>query len=255
VLGIRNLGPSASVPSPSVLNGPGAWDFSTQGGWDAADCRVGAAIAPGAECHLTVYFQADGTGPRVAQLNVDAPQLASLALAAITGTGVSSVAVPALDVIEFAHPADGQYFLAADPAEIALLDAGGPGGGWQRTGMRFTAWPADSAQPGDAQPVCRFFGTPGVGPNSHFFTADAAECAAVRRDAHWIDEGIAFRARLPASAGCAAGDTPLWRLWCAVADATASRHRNVTDQALVSPMVAGGWVLEGAVMCVAGGGG
>ena len=28
--------------------------------------------------------------------------------------------------------------------------------------------------------VCRFFGTPGKGPNSHFYTADAAECAKVK---------------------------------------------------------------------------
>jgi serine protease len=121
--------------------------------------------------------------------------------------------------------------------------------------MRFTAWPAGGAQPADAQPVCRFFGTPGIGPNSHFFTADTVECAAVRRDPRWIDEGISFRARLPANGACAAGDAPLRRLWWAGADATASRHRYVTDPALVAPMIAAGWVLEGTVMCVAAGGG
>ena len=42
------------------------------------------------------------------------------------------------------------------------------------------------------QAVCRFFGTPNVGPNSHFYTADAAECAKVKTYPAWTFEGIAF---------------------------------------------------------------
>ena len=43
--------------------------------------------------------------------------------------------------------------------------------GWTRTGGQFTVFtePAEGLAA-----VCRFFGTPNVGPNSHFYTADAA---------------------------------------------------------------------------------
>lgn len=252
VLAVRNVGSAPLVPSAMVVNGPGAYDYSTQASGAADDCGLGVAIPPGGECRLNVYFQPQAAGVRAAQLNFDAPQLASLALAGITGAGVVRASVATLEVIEFAHAASGQYFLATDAAETAMLDAGGPGGGWQRTGMRFTAWPAAGSEPADAQPVCRFFGTPGVGPNSHFFTANGTECAAVRGDPRWIDEGIAFRARLPVDGACAAHDAPLLRLWRAGADATASRHRYVANAALVPAMQADGWTLEGAVMCVAG---
>ena len=42
------------------------------------------------------------------------------------------------------------------------------------------------------QAVCRFFGTPGKGLNSHFYTADAAECAKVKTLPAWTFEAIAF---------------------------------------------------------------
>ena len=75
------------------------------------------------------------------------------------------------------------YFISADPAEIAVLDGGAFGGAWKRTGSTFPAWDVNGA-PGNTVPVCRFFGTDQyrangsrIGPNSHFYTADPAECA------------------------------------------------------------------------------
>ena len=38
-------------------------------------------------------------------------------------------------------------------------------------------------------PVCRFYAK---GPNSHFYTAEAVECAAVKNDPGWTFEGIAY---------------------------------------------------------------
>jgi serine protease len=114
--------------------------------------------------------------------------------------------------------------------------------------MTFRAWPSDALQ-ADAMPVCRFFGAPGYGPNSHFYTAYASECAIVRTDAHWIEEGATFRARLPSAGGCGAGDVTVVRLWLAGDVVTASRHRYVTDPATADQMRAAGWVLEGPVFC------
>jgi len=101
--------------------------------------------------------------------------------------------VPTVDVIEFHHPPSGQYFLTADTAEAALLEGGGLGPDWRRTGATFQAYPRDAQAPVEARDACRFFGTPGLGPNSHFYTTDAAECAAVGADPHWTREGVAFR--------------------------------------------------------------
>ena len=98
-------------------------------------------------------------------------------------------------------------------------------------------------------PVCRFFGTPGLGPNSHFYSAYANECAIVRTDAHWIAEAATFRARLPSAGVCGAGDVTVERLWLAGDRVTASRHRYVTERATADAMRAAGWVLEGPVFC------
>ena len=53
---------------------------------------------------------------------------------------------------------------------------------WRRTGFNFKAYGPDA---GLGVPTCRFFGTPGFGPNSHFYTIDARECALVLMDPHW----------------------------------------------------------------------
>ena len=249
VLALRNLGSAPLVPSALVLNGPGAYDYTALATGDPQDCAVGVAIAPGGECHLNLWFTPSAAGARDANVVVDAPQLATLAIAFVTGAGAVAPVVPTTPVVEF-HDADsGQYFLSADAAEIAFIDAGKLGARWSRTGMQFSAWPRDSTLPTDAQPVCRFFGTPGIGPNSHFFTADAAECAKVRQDPHWMDEGVAFRARLPAAGACPAGHVAILRLWRPGSDPTASRHRYIADDALVAGMEADGFVLEGPVFC------
>jgi serine protease len=153
-----------------------------------------------------------------------------------------------IDVVEFHNGVDGQYFITADGREIALLDAGALGPDWSRIGASFRAWPPDSAQ-GDALRVCRFFGTPGFGPNSHFYTAYANECTIVRDHPHWIEEGVTFRARLPVSSACGANNVTVQRLWWQGDAVTASRHRYVTDRSMAGAMRAAGWVLEGPVFC------
>ncbi len=79
-------------------------------------------------------------------------------------------------VVEYHNAALNHYFLTADPAEAAMLDAGVVVPGWTRTEFDFKAWPVG----GKGLSVCRFFGTPSVGPSSHFYTIDPAECAKVK---------------------------------------------------------------------------
>ena len=159
----------------------------------------------------------------------------------------------AVTVIEFRHAAWDTYFYTGDGAEIAALDAS-PSGAWQRTGASFGASAASGCAPAEeAQAVYRFFGTPGVGPRSHFFTRGREECHAVDRTQHWTYEGVAFWAGVPTADGTckAASDgtarVPLYRLWRPFGE---SAHRLTPDRAVVDLMTAQGWVDEGARMCV-----
>ena len=110
---------------------------------------------------------------------------------------------PDATVVEFHDTVHDRYFMSADAAEQAAVDAGGAGPGWVRTGHAFRV-PTTGLPCGFEAPVYRFTGVPDVGPASHFFTAQQDECAVVRdrADWHWQFEGVAFWAlRVPAG-GC-----------------------------------------------------
>jgi hypothetical protein len=149
-------------------------------------------------------------------------------------------------VVEYHHAPTGQYFLTGEPAEQAFLDGGGLGDAWVRTGLSFAALARDAASD---LAVCRFFGTPEVGPNEHFYTADAAECAKVRADPLWQEEGVAFRAAVPLAGACPAGLASVVRLWLPGGDAHGSRHRYLVDGGEIARMAMAGWVVEGPVFC------
>ena len=233
-----NNGPAKLVPSALVLNGPAAYDYSAVG-----DCNVGVAIAPGASCTLTFFFQPAALGSRPANLVVDAPELANLAILPIGGDGVD---LQVVEVVEFFYPPANHYFLTASAAEAALLDAGGL---WVRTGFHFNAWPAGNVLPGGGAFVCRFTGTPNIGPNSHFYSASPAECASLRASPYWVYEWFAF-VTIPAFGGvCNAGMLPVDRFFWPGSDFTQVRHRYVVDAAEAQRMRTAGWIEEGNVFC------
>ena len=166
--------------------------------------------------------------------------LATGALYRMAADAVTPVAV------EYFNAALGHYFLTAFPEEAAALDAGAFNGAWRRTGFGFGVAAAGEA---GASNVCRFFGTPGVGPNSHFYTGDAAECAGLVANPLWQFEGNAFALRTPAGAGCPAATHPVYRLYNNPATLAAVNHRYTTDGAVYAAMVASGWLGEGVAMC------
>jgi hypothetical protein len=154
-------------------------------------------------------------------------------------------------VVEFNRTASTQYFLGHDPAERASLDSTVATAGWARTGAAFTAYLPESAGAFGTVPVCRFVGKPGVGPASHLFTANAAECEAVKANPAWIFEGVVFRALPLVNGGCAAGQLPMIRLWRAGANAAASRHRFTTDPVKAQTLANfEGYTIEGPTFCV-----
>jgi hypothetical protein len=149
-------------------------------------------------------------------------------------------------VAEFFHPAARRYFWTADIGERTFLDfEGGAGGGWFRTGETFFAWPATSTTPSGTVAACRFMGTPGAGPRSHFYTVNASECAALKANPLWIYEGIAFR--VPSACLSATTATRLWRPGATIPD---SRHRFAVRHQVILNTIAAGYLLEGPVFCV-----
>ncbi len=147
--------------------------------------------------------------------------------------------------IEFYNDSLGHYFITAVPEEALMLDAGALVPGWSRTGFEFKVRPAGSAA-GSA--ACRFFGTPSVGPNSHFFTNDAAECAKVKANALWTYEGLAFVTDAPVADDCAADRLPVYRIYNDGIGGQAN-HRYSTSRSEVRAMRDAGWRLEGTVFC------
>src|SRR5579862_466835 len=246
VVALHNVGAAPLVPSALVLNGTDPYDFRGETGNGSGACGIGIPIAPGGSCTLQLYFAPQATGLRMATLVVDAPQLATLAFFTLEGTGIDASST--IPVIEYHDGADDQYFLTADANEISLLDTGGLGPDWSRTGVTFGAWPVDASD-ALALPVCRFFGVPGVGPDSHFYTAYPSECDAVRNNPYWIEEGVTFREMLPVSGACADGFDTVKRLWKPGTAVVDTRHRYVIDPSIASAMQAQGWVLEGPVFC------
>jgi predicted dienelactone hydrolase len=147
--------------------------------------------------------------------------------------------------VEFHNNALDHYFITAEPAEAAMLDAGVVVPGWQRTHFDFKVRPAGDSR---GLAACRFFGTPGIGPNSHFYTTDAAECAKVKINPLWTYESLAFNTDVAVANDCPADRIPVVRLYNNGMGGQAS-HRYVTSRSEVRVMTSRGWIVEGNVFC------
>lgn len=161
-------------------------------------------------------------------------------------TGSQTVAV------EFYNRALDHYFLSTDPNEINGLDTG-VFRGWERTGQRFLAYSSPVA---GANPVCRFYMRPEFG-DSHFYSADPAECERVRQlyAREWIYESPAvFYIALPnaVTGACPSGMQSVWRFF----NKRTINHRYTVEVAQRDAMRArpSEWVPEGygadaVIMC------
>jgi hypothetical protein len=172
--------------------------------------------------------------------------LRRLALAAIIAGGAVQPANAAIvSAIEYYEAALDHYFVTAIPAEVAALD-GGQFPGWVRTGLSFNVYAAGSGIFGSS-PVCRFYGSPSAGLDSHFYSASILECQQVeqRFPGIWLLESDdVFEVFLPDvnTGQCPAGSGPIYRAWNHRAD---SNHRYTTDLAVLQSMVAKGYIAEG----------
>jgi uncharacterized protein (DUF1800 family) len=187
----------------------------------------------------------DGTPGRNGAMSATRHIVAGLALA---GSAVAFGAEPTGTAVEYFNTGLGHYFVTADPLEMSSVESGGAGPGWQRTGGEFSVFRAASDAPG-LSPVCRFYGTPGVGPNSHFYTADPAECESVKQSVGWTYEGIAFYIAVPQSGQCAAGTTPVFRSYNNGYVRNDSNHRFTVDPTVFAHSASFGYEAEGVAMC------
>ena len=153
-------------------------------------------------------------------------------------------------VVEFHNAILNHYFITADPAEATAIDNGIAGPGWSRTGLFF--------KPGGNLPVCRFYGSPAPGPNSHFYTAIADECNFLKQLGatspsslpRWNFEGLAFSSSLPANGSCPARTVPVYRAYNnGFLLGKDSNHRLTTSADALQQVIAQGWKYEGIAMC------
>jgi hypothetical protein len=166
-----------------------------------------------------------------------------------------------VDAIEFYNASLDHYFVTISADEINKLDTGFFVG-WKRTGLSFKVF--DPATPvAGASPVCRFYGRPSAGLDSHFYSASPAECADVERrfPGIWdLETNDAFGMWLPdpQTGQCPASSVPVYRSWNNRVD---SNHRFTTDPAVQQAMIARGYIAEGygapmpVAMCSPTGGG
>ena len=170
---------------------------------------------------------------------------------------LTSLPSPVLEdnVVEYVNKRDfpkqpgGQFFYAVLAADKAALDAVPA---WQRTGKSFKS--------GGYVSVCRFYGGKNGGPNTHFYSADDKECAALKSVPVLSYEGQTFAVNMPMPGAnadgtkpCPIDSKPLYRLYnnaSAPGKDYVSNHRYVTERSDVTAAVAQGWVDEGQVMCV-----
>lgn len=142
-------------------------------------------------------------------------------------------------VVEFYNVDLDHYFMTGLQEEIDGLDRKRHLG-WGRTGQFFFSVPG-------SYPVCRFYGLPSAGLNSHFYSASSEECSAVRErfSSAWLHEtDAAFYIGLPNldTGECPVGTVAVWRLWNRRID---SNHRYTTNASIRQAMLDQGYVAEG----------
>ena len=152
-------------------------------------------------------------------------------------------------VDEFFNTVTRHYFMTASSADKDLIDRGGAGPGWSRTGFQFKGYTI----PGPTElrvatqtPVCRLYA---ASKGTHFFSGEPRYCRMLRRSRAWNDEGVAFWINRASEASCAPGTLAVTRLSDSRGRELTSNHRFTTSVSEVGMMKANGWFEEGVAMC------
>lgn len=152
-----------------------------------------------------------------------------------------------LEVVEYALPSAGKYFMTGRPNEIAALDMLSPM--FERTGIRFAAFRNDSSF---GTPMCRFYATDGARLNTHFYSTAPSDCALVRAQPWARDEGFAMRADTtlnndPAAQCQLPGTQKIVRVF----NTNTVNHRYIPTNVMARTTFTPEWNIEGPVFCAA----
>jgi hypothetical protein len=218
----------------------------------ADSCYGGMSLSGGQSCGLSVTFAPVANTAVSAKLTIASDSQTGPLTIALSGNG-TGFAQPAASstapVTEFYNTALNHYFSTLYADEAQGIDNGSAGPGWVRTGIDYRAWPTSDA-PASAVPVCRFYGTPGIGPNSHFYTAIPEECDAVQKDPGWKLETRTAYYVVPASGSSCPGSTiPVYRLYNDRAQYNDSNHRFTPNLSEYNALISRGWKGEGVAWC------
>lgn len=179
---------------------------------------------------------------------------------------IAGALVEIVQVAEFYNAARDHYFMTSNASEIHDLETS-VHPGWQRisnssvTDRPMQAYTIGRSNGRGGWGVCRFYGSPAAGLDSHFYTANRKECEElinkewgqdyvggpwVHRVVDWSFEswGV-FEMALPHSvtSECAPGTgTPVYRLWNGRND---SNHRFTKSWDLKQQLVSAGYIAEG----------
>jgi DNA-binding beta-propeller fold protein YncE len=164
---------------------------------------------------------------------------------AVVATFVTSMPKVSL-AVEYYDPVLGHYFTTSLPVEINALDSG-VFPGWQRTGETLPVYAQRADGADGTVAVCRFYGLPEKGLDSHFYSASATECAQVQQrfgDSWLLESSDVFDVYLAdvATGACPFETTPVYRVYNNRPDAN---HRYTTSLAIRDSMVQAGWIPEG----------
>ncbi|MEO6565393.1 MAG: hypothetical protein ABIO63_05110, partial [Casimicrobiaceae bacterium] len=149
------------------------------------------------------------------------------------------------ELVEFYNKTLDHYFVTTDPLEISNLDSG-LFIGWARTGYRFPVVKIGATVP-STSPVCRFYGRPEAGIDSHFYSSIADECGQVKVKfpKQWqfeADEVLRAFAVDPNTGLCPVDTSAVYRLWNQRPDVN---HRYTNQQSVYDAMIAKGYKAEG----------
>jgi hypothetical protein len=151
----------------------------------------------------------------------------------------------AVEVVEYYHAGLDHFFVTNLTEEKRALDSV-TFTGWVRTGQTFQVFNAGDARLANSIPVCRFYGNPARGLDSHFYSASPAECAEVQQrfPDDWLLEADAlFRIHgVNENGTCPANTLPVYRLYNGRSDVN---HRYTTDAGTADAMLAKGYTIEG----------
>jgi streptogramin lyase len=217
----------ATVQLGGAFSAPTGIDYAPDGNLFVVDGDAVVRVDPATGAKLGTFVAANTAG-------MNAPVFLAVIPSAPIPEGSATV-------VEFYHQALDHYFITLAPDEIAALDSGAFSG-WQRTGFTFRAW----TFPAPGRTRCAASILPPATGDSHFYSADPAECDRVRAgNPTFADEGTRFHIALPDSAtgACPAGTSPVYRFWNHRPGDT--NHRYTTSLQVARQMLGRAYTPEG----------